>query len=356
MKNKTYPSDITFPVNIEKWFNMLQISAPGNRYVLSNDFVELAKFYHLAIDLNALSIFVPKELGGTNLNLTQQYYYYKNITKISGALVFLCTQHCGAMSIINSGTNLNLKEKYLKQNLHGKYTLGISFAHLRQLDNPPVTATETETAYLVSGILPYVTGYKIFNTIVLGFVCGQKELFALVDFVETETFKIIQQLDLITANSTNTVSCSLNNHIVSKDMIIIENSLGTFAARNDNRLRHLFAFTTGLASNTFELMSNHKYLNIPLVKKTYQKLSDDITDLENSLFNLPENMSTIPIRILGLNLLNKVFLFADQIFKGQATLKNHPLIQLKKEAQIITAASGSTISTLTEACNFILLD
>lgn len=354
MKNKTYPPNTNFPINIEKWFNTLQGIDSSRRYLLSNDSVELAKLYTQAIDLNALSIFIPEELGGTNLNLTQQYYYYKTLSKISGALIFLCMQHCGAMSIINSGTNLNLKEKYLKQNLHGKYTLGISFAHLRQIENPPVTAIETTTSYLVSGILPYVTGYKIFNTIVLGFVCGEKEFFALVDFVETETFKITQQLDLITANSTNTVVCNLTNHVISKDMIFIENSLGTFAANNDNRLRHLFAFTMGLASTTLELTSTHRYLKIPLVYKAYQKLFDDITALENSLFNLPENMSTIPIRVLGLDLLNKVFFFADQIFKGQATLKDHPLIQLKKEAQIITAASGSTISTLTEACNLLL--
>lgn len=40
-------------------------------------------------------------------------------------------------------------------------------------------------------------------------------------------------------------------------------------------------------------------------------------------------MSTIPIRILGLDLLNKVFFFADQIFKGQATLKS-PINTTKK--------------------------
>ena len=167
----------TFPKNIKTWLDLLDANNVDQRSLLSISSEALAEKYKQAMELNALSIMIPEELGGAPLDPAAQYHYYKKMVMTSGALTFLCAQHISAMAMIASGTNALLKDKYLAQNQSGEYLLGISFSHLRQLINPPVIATESGDSYSVNGMLTYVTGYQIFNTIVLGFVCNDKEFF-----------------------------------------------------------------------------------------------------------------------------------------------------------------------------------
>lgn len=335
------------PPSINKWFELLTSSTIFSRELLAIELKNLENAFLAGLKLNSLNIFTDKKDGGVGLDLTQQYYYHKNLAKISATLAFLCAQHSGVLTMLANSSNQSLKEIYL-DHIH---KFGISFAHLRNFEHPPVNATESVNTYQVSGVLPYVTGYKIFNMLVVGFVCANKEVFALVPFAETTTFKVIKTLDLITANSTNTVVCNLNNHIIDKSMIIKENPIGTFAA-NNNGVRHVISYTMGLISATLDLISSHKFLEIEKVKNTFLRLLDNFSALENEFINLPENNATIPTRIKALELCSKTFLFADQIFKGQATQNNHPFVVIKKEAQII-AASASNLQTLIETCSFI---
>lgn len=181
MKNTHYPSNINFPENIHQWLDILHNGSNDHqRYLLSTDSKELVKIYKQAIALNALSIAVPEEIGGSNLDSQAQYYYYKNVAMASGTLAFLFGQHISAMASIASGNNTLLKSKYLTQNLDGRYSFGISFGHLKHSITPPVTAIEQNDAYIVNGVLPYVTGYKIFNTLIIGFVCDDREIMAAV--------------------------------------------------------------------------------------------------------------------------------------------------------------------------------
>lgn len=335
------------PPNINKWFELLTSSNIFSRDMLAIELKNLENAFLAGVKLNSLNIFTAEKDGGIGLDLIQQYYYHKNLAKISATLAFLCAQHSGVLAMLANSNNQDLTKIYLDH----RNQFAISFAHLRNYKHSTVTATENVNTYQVSGVLPYVTGYKIFNMLVVGFVCANKEIFALVPFAETTTFKIIKTLDLVTANSANTVVCNLNNHIIDKNMIIKENPIGTFAADN-NGVRHVISYTMGLISATLDLISSHKFLEIEKVKNTFLRLLDNFSALENELINLPDNTPTIPTRIKALELCSKAFLFADQIFKGQATQNNHPLVLIKKEAQII-AASASNLQTLIETCSFI---
>lgn len=341
------------PPSINTWFELLTSSAIFSRELLSTSSANLELAFQAGISLESVNVLTSHDMGGLNLNLAKQCYYHRNLARISTTLAFLCAQHSGAMSLIANGSNTDLKDVYLKNNLNGEYSFGISFAHLRNVKNPTVIATETTTSYHVKGILPYVTGYKIFNMLLVGFVCGDKEIFALTDFIETNTLKVIKTLDLVTATSTNTVMCELNNHIIDKSTIIKIDSIGTLTRDNDKRLRHVIAYTIGLAFATFDLIAGNHFLEISDVNNTYLYLFDKLIIIENELINLPEGSTTIPTRIKALELISKIFLFADQIFKGQATISNHPLVLIKREAEII-AASASNIQTLVETCKLLL--
>src|SRR5579863_1704176 len=163
---KNYPDNM--PDNIQQWLLLLSNQISKERQLLNNDTTALDKVLHQAIDLNALSIRIPENFGGTNLDLKQQYYYYREMSRCSGAVAFLCAQHSIALDMIASGSNQKLKDEYLNK----KYLFAVSFSHLREMINPPVQAIKDGTDYIINGNLRYITGYKLFNMLFIGFVCN----------------------------------------------------------------------------------------------------------------------------------------------------------------------------------------
>ena len=351
MHNLHASDTIYFPKNIEAWLNFLKDH--NQRNLLSTSTETLVKAYQEAIKLNVLGIKVPEEFGGTNLDLKAQYYFYKNIAITSATLAFFCAQHIAGMSIIASGNNLTLKEKYLSQNHNGEYSFGISFAHLKHIKNPPVSASiKDENSYLINGTLSYVTGYKIFNTLVLGFTCGTKEIFAITPFSESHSLIVTKNLELVAATSTNTVVCKLVDHVITKNNVIVENEIGTLANNTDKNVRHLAAIGLGLASATLQLLPPSEYLEITEVREIYNELNKEFLSLENDLLHLPNNTSVTPLRVKITYFFNKLFLFSEQIIKGNGILEEHTLSTIRKESMII-AASASNTNTLIETCEIL---
>ncbi|MCT7970543.1 acyl-CoA dehydrogenase family protein [Laspinema olomoucense] len=90
------------------------------------------------------------------------------IARYSGALGFLQTQHQSAGSAISRSHNQALKAEYLPHLATGKRLLGIGFSHLRRQGNPLVKALPIPGGFLLSGTVPWVTGFGIFHEVVLG--------------------------------------------------------------------------------------------------------------------------------------------------------------------------------------------
>ncbi|MBP9742622.1 MAG: hypothetical protein KBD37_04605 [Burkholderiales bacterium] len=348
------PIEITMPESIQAWLNLLNTQISKNRLLLDCDTNALIRAVEQAIRLNVICTDANYIFDGRiNLNFKQQYYYYREMARSSGALTFLCTQHYGAIFRVATSKNSDLKEQWFGKNLSGQYLFGISHAHLRNIISPPVMAIDNKTCYIVNGVLQYVTGYKIFNMLLVGFVSGNKEIFALIPFCESASFIVLKQLSLAAINSTNTVTCQLVEHVIDKSMIVSESPLGLSLSEANQSGRNIIAFHIGLALAAMDLIYTHKYLEIVIVKDTYNFLIKEILNCEEQLFSIAANTSIIPLRIKSLAILNKVFLFGDQILKGAATISDSVFALIKKEAQIFSALA-STKDTLIETCNSII--
>lgn len=97
-------------------------------------------------------------------------------------------------------------------------------------------------------MLRYVSGYQIFNRLTLGFVCDGQEVFALIPLCKSETFSIQPQINLVAANSTNTVNYILDNYVVDKKQIISKIPLGSVNGTSGKSTRHIVSFQIGLAT------------------------------------------------------------------------------------------------------------
>ncbi|MCC2624298.1 MAG: hypothetical protein K0R14_171 [Burkholderiales bacterium] len=346
--------ELLLPQNLQTWIKLLNPDVNKNRGLISSDSKTLQELLQLAIDLDVIGVKTPKHYGGLDLDLVQQHYYYKTLAQASGTLAFFLSQFSlTALSILAAGNNITLKDQWLNKDTRGNNSCGVSFAHLRNITAPPVVAKEEKTHYVVNGDLRYITGYRIFNMLVLGFVCKDEEIFALTPFCESKSFIVKSRLELITANSTNTVSCKLINHCIDKNMIISKHPLGTLQKTGNVRGRHIVAFQIGLGQAALDLISNSRYLETDKAREAYNYLRDKLAAYDAEMLLLPENVSVIPTRIKVMDILSKIFLFGDQIFKGAATIADHPFQLIKQEAQIF-AATASIEETLLETCNLLL--
>lgn len=341
------------PQNMQDWVQLLDVEFGEKRNGLSSDFTELTKALRLAVKFGVIGVSIPSAEGGLNLNYKQQHNYYKFLSQISGTFAFFSTQFTTALSIISSGSNTELKQKLLKKNGLANSFIGISTAHLKNFKSPMVNGQKKQTQYVVNGTLRYVSGYRIFNLLVLGFVCDNEEVFALIPFYDSKSFSVQPQVNFVAANSTNTVNVILDNYIINDEMIISKAQLGTVCGAISKSTRHLVSFQIGLAYGIMNLIQNSSYMKIHRVIDTYNYLTKNLLAIDHKMAGLPENTSVIQIRIEVVALLNQIFLFADQIFKGAATISNHPYALIKHESQVI-GATASSEDTLIETCKYII--
>lgn len=275
---------IDLPDNIGICLKSLKLQFNKKRKLLDCNSNSLSDALKEIINLNIIYSDISPQYGKITLDVRQQYYYYREITRLSGALCFLLMQYYTATSFIANSQNHKLKEELLRNNSNRNYLCGISHAHLRNIESPPVVGVDNGDKYTINGILSYVTGYKIFNKLLLGFVSGNKKVFALIPFEESKSFSILGKLDLVAVNSTNTVTCQLINYQIDKSMIVAEELIDSLANRGSRTGKNIIGPHIGLALAVLDLITDHKYLEIDIVRDTRNFLIKEILNYENQLF------------------------------------------------------------------------
>lgn len=94
--------------------------------------------------------------------------FQAQLARVSGALAFLHTQHQSAAALLAQGDNSQLKTEYLLPMTTGEKRLGVGFSHLRHPGPAVVTARPAGADWVVSGTVPWVTGWGFFPQFILG--------------------------------------------------------------------------------------------------------------------------------------------------------------------------------------------
>lgn len=71
------------------------------------------------------------------------------------------------------------------------------------------------------------------------------------------------------------------------------------------------------------LLFNNSYLQSSIVLDAYNHLASNLLAVNQKMVELPEGSIVIPLRIETAMLLNQIFFFSDQIYKGAGTIYNH---------------------------------
>lgn len=170
-----------------------------------------------------------------------RFALFTSLTRYSGSLVFLGIQILAANNIMHAN-DFPLKEEYFNKRC------GIAINHLRA-PRTVVSATKNEEGFRLKGTLTWASGYKIFDTLLVGFHCEGLEYVAVVPFMESEGFNVGTPAETFVGESMATVDIVLENYFVPNEHIVASAPIGSYtAAKSISKTVHIAMYSLGLGA------------------------------------------------------------------------------------------------------------
>ena len=215
---------------------------------------------------------------------------FTKLTPYSGSLSFLAIQILAANSIMNKN-NFVKKEEYFNKKC------GIAINHLRA-NKTLVSATKCKDGYKLNGVLTWASGYKIFDSLLIGFHYDNKEYEVLAPFEQTKGFKIIDTPETFVAQSLNTVNVKLENFFVKEENIVSSNPIGNYT-KNKSLSKTIHYTLYALAKGAIKQIDNKKLKEISKdrlknEKNAFLKTNDsmELDQLRIELFKTAQDIIT----------------------------------------------------------------
>ena len=241
-------------------------------------------------DRNLLALKVPQDWGGAEVNPVTFFHFQQQVSRYSGALAFLQTQHQSAGGFLAKSDNEALKQRYLPRMGRGEALVGVGFSQLRRTGNPPVKATPVDGGYQISGNVPWVTGFGLFEDFVIGATLPDgRELYGIVPFTSTEqgvggAIAFSEPMVLAAMNSTNTVSASLTDWVLPHESVLFIRKAGAIHETDrKNVLNHGF-FALGCAKAGLDIVAAvYQRKQLGFIQNAFNVLTAEVCDCEAAM-------------------------------------------------------------------------
>lgn len=282
---------------------------------LDCNYKELKKAFDIA---HSFEIFDFRDIEKEKIDL-YKYELFKHLTKISGGLSFLAIQILAANAIMK-GNNFQYKDKYINKKC------GIAINHLR-VPKTIVSAKKVKNGYLLNGILTWASGYKIFDTLLLGFHCEDLEYEAVIKFKKADGFNIGKPDKTFVGYSLHTVNIELKDFFIEDKSIVSSKPLGNYTqAKSLSKTIHLCLYALGKAalSHTKDLEFKH------VAKKRLNKLRDKFLASQDV-----EKMDRLRVKLF--ELVHKIITTAMILQGGSSILSSTHLQRLYREIMMFNA-------------------
>ena len=317
--------------------------------VIDSDSEALKKALTGLEDRSLLALRVPQKWGGVEMSLPIFYEYQELTARYSGALSFLQTQHHSATAMLASSDNEMLKNRCLRAIAQKELRLGVGFSHLRRSGNPAVTATPVKNGYLLSGKVPWITGFGLFQKfIVAAILPDNRAVFGLLPFVNIEcgSGKIVfsEIMQLIAMNSTNTVTATLDNWLLDESEIISVKPVGWIAENDRKNILNFVPATFGCIRAGLDVIAAAATAkNSFLMAAACQKLEQKLDRLKQ---NFPQSQHSskaeqLALRAEAIDLAVRCGHAAVTVSSGAANSTLHRAGRVYREALVYTV-SGQT--------------
>ncbi len=312
-------------------------------------------------DRSLLALRVPAKWGGSEMSLPIFYQYQELTARYSGALSFLQTQHHSATAMLASSDNEMLKNRCLRAIAQKELRLGVGFSHLRRSGNPAVTATPAKNGYLLSGKVPWITGFGLFQKFIVAAVLpDDRAVFGLLPFVniESKSGKIAfsEIMQLIAMNSTNTVTATIDNWLLDESEIISVKPVGWIAENDSKNILNFVPATFGCIRGGLDVIAAAATgKNSPFVVAACQKLEQKLDRLKQNFAQSQHSSKAeqLALRAQAIDLAVRCGHTAVAVSSGAANGTLHPAGRVYREALVYTV-SGQTKDVMEATLDLIV--
>ena len=316
-------------------------------------------------DRSLLALKVPPELGGAGLNEIEYRRLQIMMARYSGALTFLQTQHQSAAAMLAKSHNKQLQQTFLPHVATGDALVGVGFSHLRRQGKPMMTAKATREGYLLTGEVPWITGYDFFSHFILGATLPDgRELYGMLPLQNKlqdagGKISLSKPMVLIAVNATNTISAQIHQWFLSRDRLITIKPAGSIhQSSRKNILNHGF-FALGCAYaglDVLQKMADQKQL--AFLQQFWQSLTAEVKQCEQQVItSIADSDATyqqrLKLRAKAINLAERSSLAAVIASSGAANYLDSSAGRIYREA-LLFSVSGQTTDVMEASLQSLL--
>lgn len=318
-------------------------------------------------DRSLLALRVPTCWGGAGVSQETYYHFQQLVPRYSGALAFLQTQHQSAGSMLAKSENDSLKQKYLPEMGQGKVLVGVGFSQLRRKGEPVVKAVAVEGGYQVTGKVPWVTGFRLFDNFIVGAKLPDgRAVYGIVPFTETNqstggAIAFSQPMQLAAMQSTNTVSATLTNWFLAQESVVFVKPAGAIDQSDRRNVLHHSFFALGCAQAGLDIMETAaKVKQLDFIEKAFYSLKGEFTHCQKEImYSVSEETKSfaekLELRAGAINLAGRCAQAAVTVSSGAANYEHHAAERVYREALVFTV-SGQTTAVMEATLDRLLCE
>lgn len=320
---------------------------------LSNRLARLATHYdiigqwpeqslqHLT-DAGAWTWVIPKEFGGIRLDPVSQTLAYEAVAAGCMSCLLILTQRDAACELIAAGENEALKKSTLPRFARHELMTSVGISQLttsRQGGRPAMTAEPTGNGFVLSGVMPWVTGARECDNVVTGAVLPDgRQILAMVP-LDRAHVEIDSPMRLAALDATLTSEIHLRAVSVERDLVIRGPVEHVLASRSPVKPIVVATAGIGLAGAMVRLMRTHAEKAAPSLLESLDDLTTRYEAVREKLMTHAKTIATgtteVPkteIRIAVNDLLMRLAVGLMTFAKGSGFVRQRDAQRLAREA------------------------
>jgi alkylation response protein AidB-like acyl-CoA dehydrogenase len=303
-----------------------------------------------------LALQVSPELGGAGMNSTDYHRFQVLVARYSGALAFLQTQHQSAAALLAASDNQLLQQEYFPGMARGKRLVGLGFSQLRRRE-PIMKAVPVTDGYALTGTVPWITGYGIFDDFIIGATLPDgRELYGVLPLQNQQQdeggrLELSSPLELIAMRSINTVTAKLDNYWLNSERKVAIQQRGAIARRSQKNVLHHGFFALGCAYAGLDLVAaSHNKPESTVVTEFWQSLDREVSQCDQAMFaaisdDLVNYEQKLPLRAKSIQLAVRCAHAAVIVSGGTASLQDSTAGRIYREA-LLFSVFGQTLDVM----------
>ncbi|MFQ4144993.1 cyclase family protein [Chlorogloeopsis sp. ULAP02] len=352
---RVFPKKICSVIDTAKSYLLNQVVAKANE-IDTNPDILMGALRGLG-ELGLLALRVPRHWGGKEVSEATFGEFQELIARYSGALAFLQTQHQSAASMLVASSNSSVRETYLPRMGNGEVLVGVGFSQLRREGEPLTIAVPVPGGYQLDGIVPWVTGWRIFQDFIIAATLPDDcAVFGVVPFQETEqesggriTFTPPAQLAAMT--STNTVTATLTRYFLPQELVVAIKPVGWIHENDKNNVLRATFLATGCALAGLDIIeSTAQTKSLRAIAKSFASLQQELSNCRTAIHQAQQNPGLelekkLQLRAWAIDLATRIAHAAVTVSSGAANYLHHPAQRVYREALVFTV-TGQTSAVM----------